>query len=464
MFLTLVPGRRWILGLMIAAVGCRSYAPQPLDPNEILARIAEERDTAAQGEVVSLREAVDLMRSYNPRLQEARAAYATERAVADVKTPLPNPTLDLAPLFTDVASLGSDRWGGDLGLGWTIVVAGKLRLNDELNAIRAEAASVEVAATAREEYLALRGEMLDLAMAARIDDATNTLYRTAQRAAAAVRAMVRATQGTALDVLQFEQELYNAEADLAVSAEVTAVARATLGARTGVAPDAFERADAPPLPALLPDRDELGQRMLRDHPALSRLRALYAVAEKELQIEIARQYPDINIAELYASEEGANKYGIGIGIELPLFDRNQPAIARADAHRNEIRAQFEAQVRRGLGDIDTAYGRLRARRRQLEILDTKLEPATKRTLAMARRAVEVGSVDGLQFLTVVKDNRRIRIRVLETRQEVLNSWADLEAACGSPLLVFRDEPSDSDGPASTEEPADPDTEKKENVK
>jgi len=458
MFSTPVPGRRWVLGLVIVAAGCRSYAPKPLDPDEVLARIAQERDTAAKGDVVSLREAAELMRKYNPHLQEVRAAYATEQAVADVKTPLPNPTLDLAPLYTNVASLGSDKWGGDFGLGWTILLAGKRRLTDELNAIRAEAASIDVMASEREEYLALRGEMLALGMAGRIDQASDTLYRTAERALQAVRAMVRATQGTALDVLQFELELYQAEADLATSQEVTVVARAMAAARAGVSPDAFTRTDVPSLPSALPDRGELRKRMLRDHPVLARLRGEYAVTEKELQLEIAHQYPDLNIAGLYERDSGANTFGIGIGIELPVFDRNQPGIARADAHRNELRLRFEAQVRRSLADIDTAYGQLAARVRQLGIIRDKLEPATRRTLDVARRSLDAGSVDGLQFLTVVKDNRRLRIRSLRTEQGVLEAWAQLEAACGSPMLVFPDEPT------KTNDPDEANAESKENVK
>ena len=443
MFFTLDRGRRWILGLVITAAACRSYAPQPLDPDEILARIAEERDTAADGEVVSLREAAALMRQYNPHLQRVRAAYATEQAVADVKTPLPNPTLEVAPIFTDVASLGSQKWGADVGLGWTILLAGKRRLTDELNAIRAEAASIDVVATEREQYLALREEMLKLAMAGRIDAASETLYRTAEIALRSIRAMVRASQGTALDVLQFEQELFQAEVDLASSQEVTAVARANVAARAGVAPAAFQRADVPRLPTQLPDRAALQERMLRDHPALARLRAAYLVAEKELQLEIARQYPDLNIAGLYSNEEGDNKYGIGIGIELPVFDRNQPAIARADAHRTEIRSRFEAQVRQGLADIDTARGQLAARVRQLTIIREKLEPATARTLEVARLSYDAGSADSIQFLTVVKDNRSLRIRTLRTEQAVLEAWAQLETACGSPMLVFPEEPGEA---------------------
>ncbi|MHC4954318.1 MAG: TolC family protein [Planctomycetota bacterium] len=446
MLFRFAPGRRWVLGLALATAGCRSYAPQPLEPEKILAHIAEERESAAATEVVSLREAADLMRRYNPRLQEVRAAYAVEQAVANVKQPLPNPTLDFAPIFTDLGSLGSDRWGGDLALGWTIVLGGKIRLMNELNAIRAEAAAVDVHAAERDEYLKLRSEMIALAMAGRIQAAGETLYKTAESSLAAVRNLVEAAQGTAIDVIQFEQQLYQAEADLAVASEEQAVAQAEVAARAGVGIAAFAAAEPPVLPTDVPTVRELGERTLRDHPELARLRALYAVAEKELQLELAYQYPDLNIAGLAERDEGTNKYGIGFGIELPVFDRNQPGIARADAYRNEIRARFEAEVRRALAEIDRAHGLLKARRRHLSVVENKLGPSTKRALDVARQSVNAGVVDGLRFLSVVQSNRQIQIRILKTQKQVFEAWTALETACGSPLLVFPEGPGQPNGP------------------
>ena len=429
-------GQRWILGVAIAAAGCRSYAPQPLAPDEILRRVAIEREVPLEEDGITLARAAELMREHSPRLQEARAAYRTSQAVADTKTPLPNPRLELVPIFTDVASLGSDRWGGDFALGWTILLGGKRRINDELNAIRAERDLVEVGAAEREEFLALRGDLIHLAMATRIEAAARTLYRTAERALVTVRTMVEAADGTALDVSQFQQELYQAEADLLEGNEVRVEARMAVGARAGVDGAAFPSALPPTLPTELPAKAELHERMMRDHPELARLRAEYAVAEKELQAEIAQQYPDLEIAGLYERDEGDNRYGLGIGIELPVFDRNQLGIARADARRNEVRARFAAQVRRALADIDTAHAVLEIRRRRLVVLRDKLEPTARRTLELARRAMDAGSADGLRLLTVVQANRAMRVRVIRNEQGVLDAWSALEHACGSPLLVF----------------------------
>ena len=432
------PGWRWILGAALAVAGCRSYAPQPLDPQEILLQVATEREVPFEEEGVSLARASELMRAHSPRLQEARAAYRTSQAVADTKTPLPNPRLDLAPIFTDVASLGSDQWGGDLALGWTILLGGKRRLNDELNKIRAERDLIDVGATERDEFLALRRDLIHLAMATRIEAAAQSLYKTAERSLTAVRAMVEVADGTALDVSQFQQELFEAEADLLEGSETRMQARMAVGARTGVDGSAFPSAVAPRVPANLPTKMDLRARMMRDHPELARLRAEYAVSEKELEAELAEQYPDLDIGALYERDEGDNRSGIGIGIELPIFDRNQLGIARTDARRNEVRDRFAAQVRRSLADIDSAHGVLEIRRRRLAILRDKLQPTARRTLELARRALEVGSADGLRLLTVIQNNRSMRVRVLKNEQQVLDAWSTLETACGSPLLVFPD--------------------------
>ena len=64
------------------------------------------------------------------------------------------------PLFVGGGDvLASGERTIDAALGWSVLLGGRRRLTDDLNAIRAEAAGVEVATVEREEYLALRREI-----------------------------------------------------------------------------------------------------------------------------------------------------------------------------------------------------------------------------------------------------------------------------------------------------------------
>ena len=71
---------------------------------------------------------------------------------------------------------------------------------------------------------------------------------------------------------------------------------------------------------------------LRDnHPELARLRARYEAAEAALRLEISKQFPDLRIGPSAAGDSGDKKtvLGLALGIALPIFDRNQQAIAAA---------------------------------------------------------------------------------------------------------------------------------------
>jgi len=426
---------------ILTLIGCVTYEPQPLDPGEILRRVEETRQSAPEGDVITLGQATALMREHSPRLLDAGATHASARAFADVRTPLPNPSISLLPTFTDFGELlGSDKFGVEAALGWAVLLGGKRRLTDDLNAIRADGAFVELGAVEREEYLALRREFLRLAAAARVVQARRDLESNVVASLEFMKRLVEAAQATALDVREFELETYEAEANVIEATEVQFEAMTDLGARTGVTGDVFRAGEFPGLPSEVPSMRQLQDLMARGHPELARARAEYAIAEKELRLEVAHQYPNLDLGVTYERNGGVDQWGLGFGIEIPVFDRNQPGIARATAHRAEIRTRFETRVNRQLAAIEQAYRRLTARQRRLEIMETKVKPAAARTLELARRTLESGAANALRFLTVMREQMRLRIEMVESEMAVYAAWSDLEQACGAPLLVFPDEP------------------------
>ena len=153
-------GRAAAVCLLALAAGCRSYTAKPLEAQEILDQVAETRRSAAGGEALALSRAAELMREHNPVVRNAHAAYKVERAVADVPTPMNNPTITAGPTVLSGGMLTSDLSGVETALGWAMMLGGRRKLTDDLNAIRAESAFVAAGAVEREQYLALRREFL----------------------------------------------------------------------------------------------------------------------------------------------------------------------------------------------------------------------------------------------------------------------------------------------------------------
>ena len=83
-----------------------------------------------------------------------------------------------------------------------------------------------------------------------------------------------------------------------------------------------------PAPVAQPDMQTLLQ-----HPALKAAMAAHDTSEAELQREIRKQYPELEIGPGFEHDGGDSKVGVGIGMNLPLWNRNKEGVAQATATR-----------------------------------------------------------------------------------------------------------------------------------
>ena len=69
--------------------------------------------------------------------------------------------------------------------------------------------------------------------------------------------------------------------------------------------------------------------------------AEYAASESALQVQIARQYPDIHLRPGYELDQNKNKWQLGVSMDLPILNQNQGPIAEAKAKREEIGGEVQ---------------------------------------------------------------------------------------------------------------------------
>ncbi|HUY04913.1 MAG TPA: TolC family protein, partial [Rhodocyclaceae bacterium] len=139
--------------------------------------------------------------------------------------------------------------------------------------------------------------------------------------------------------------------------------------------------------------------------------ARYAASQSALQLEIARQYPDLRIGPGYQWDQGAEKWSLGIGLTLPLFNRNQGQIARAKAQRELAAARFIALQARDIARTERALAGYRA---ALSALDTAQSlSATQQSRAQAaQRRFAAGdsdrsALDQAQLRALAAENTRL---------------------------------------------------------
>lgn len=432
---------RTISLLFLAAASCSyaSHEPVPLPTAAVVEAAAAGREDVPWGEQapLTLRGAAEWLREHGPAMAPLLARYTTELAVARVPTPWPNPVLEAGPLYGFGDDVPSRKWQPFGGLQVPVPTGGRLATADEVNRMRADHARVEALSSWWEQLLALRDAWAGLVLARRELGAQQEASRAAEEAMAMFEKMAAAGSLGSVELGAARLELARIRLDELAAADQAAAAEQQLSALLGCSTaklahvDAAlpERAGDPP--TLVALRATLHERQ----PSLLRLQAEYAVAEAQLQHELALQYPDLVLGGSLQGDPGDRKTvaGLTLGIDLPIFDRNQQGIARALERRETVRAEYEAAASLALGELQAAHEALARSEQASQLAVAELLPAAERQLQATERASLAGLVDGRDVLLARAQLRQARIRVLQAQLAAQRAWVRLERAAGMPL-------------------------------
>jgi outer membrane protein TolC len=72
---------------------------------------------------------------------------------------------------------------------------------------------------------------------------------------------------------------------------------------------------------------EVRRAALQSRPDILAALAEYAASQAALQLEIAKQYPDVHLQPGYQFDQGDSKWSLGLTVELPVLHQNQGPIA-----------------------------------------------------------------------------------------------------------------------------------------
>lgn len=133
---------------------------------------------------------------------------------------------------------------------------------------------------------------------------------------------------------------------------------------------------------------------------------------------------------------------VGAGINVPLwFGKNAAGVraaraelARAEQERVAVSDSIRAQV-------EIARARVRETSHELELIETRVVPATERALASVRAGYEANRSDFLALLTAERDLARARLDRFQAIAMVHMALADLERAIGLEPMSLRQEDS-----------------------
>lgn len=196
--------------------------------------------------------------------------------------------------------------------------------------------------------------------------------------------------------------------------------------------------DAPIAPGSLPIRTVQKAGVL--HRAdIRRTLAEYAAADALVQLEIARQYPDLQFTPSYSFEEGFARYLLNVAIQ-PLQGRRRTKVlvSQAEAEREHSAKQFEALQAHAIGEMDRALEQYKAAYAAWQTAGARLvEIQTQRETA-ARRALEVGEGDRLGLAVVRLESIMAARAKLDALSRVATALGAVEDSMQQPLEAALD--------------------------
>jgi outer membrane protein, heavy metal efflux system len=368
---------------------------------------------------------------FNPTLDLARARLARADAAVVTAGARPNPTLGISPGIPSPYLLTLD-------FAFPIETAGKRVYRVQSARNLDQAARLDLADSAWTVLSGVRLALLNYLLASR----NLELIRSEEQ--------VRADQVNILEQILSAGEIPRLDVDLARiglsktkvtvrSAEGQAAdAKAALAAAVGIPVAGLQDAEFSwPDMDTPPNSESLSAAKIQRDAVLNRLDvrrslAQYAAAEADLQLEIAKQYPDINLGPGYTYEEKHSFFTVGLSSAIPLFNRNQGPIAEAEARRREAAAAFaqtQAQViaksERALAVYTAGLREVAEAQSLYQLQETQLQTVQQAIRAGAENRL---SLDGVQIqLSLLA---RARLDAIGRAQRALG---DLEDAVQRPL-------------------------------
>lgn len=383
---------------------------------------------------------------YHPELDVARARWAVAKAGRKTAAERPNPTLSVSPAY-DATTVIPSPWLVTATLDIPIETAGKRGYRIAEAGRLSEAARLNIAAVAWQVRSRLRRALLDLYTARETEalvrdqqfiQAENVRLLEHQEAAGAVSAFELtqariAADSTRLLLRDAERQHAEAQAQLAEAVGVPAAALA------GVE---FSFAGLNDLPAEVPAEAARRQALLNRPDILGAL-AEYNASQSALQLEIAKQYPDVHLNPGYIFDQGDNQWSPGLTVMLPVLSQNKGPIAEAEARRAVAAANFNALQAHVVADIERAVAAYRVtlqKSQDADAIERNLKQQEKTAQAMLE-AGEISKSDLAALRLQLSASALARLDALTKSQQALQQLEDaLQSPLGLPDSLWQRQP------------------------
>lgn len=238
----------------------------------------------------------------------------------------------------------------------------------------------------------------------------------------------------------YRVEFLRVEAALEAAKGDAAQKRVALATAAGIPPEAlvnwkveYTALDTPPSDISLSLR-QVQRAGLLHRIDIRRTLVEYAAADAALRLEIARQYPDVQLTPTYGFEEGFARYTFSSLLgALPVFNRNQGPILAAEARRQQVEARFRMLQSQTIGEMGKALALYQSALKEWRQESERVTTLQREREQAARRALAVGHGDRLSLALAQLETNTAAIAQMDALVRVQTALGALEDSVQQPL-------------------------------
>ena len=411
------------------------------EPKEILSELKESRKLSSSGKTFKFSDAEKLMSERNRILKHLKLEYEKLQKISEIKTPLPNPTLEVGPAFgSRLGETSASSTQPFVGLGFSIPLGPRLARNDDLNKAKAFQAYNNIVIEHRQLYFELREAYVNYQLSKQMLEVIGKLQNTLQVSKKTTEKLIEIGSATKLGLSQVKLQIKELKIQEFEYKSILEESIAKLALLVDAEPATFKelKVQSIELEEIRLPFEKVSSISVDNNLELAKEEMLFHLSDYELKLELAKQYPDLNIGISSEDEVGEKMRTISIpfSIELPVFDRNQQAISEAFSNRQISLESYKTVLAQTLTVLEQSFKQYQNSRSKNNLMEKELLPLSQETVLDAEKSLKFGSIDVLRYLDLVTQNQRYQLEAISLQKDLWEKVIALEKTAGVPLVKF----------------------------
>ena len=180
---------------------------------------------------------------------------------------------------------------------------------------------------------------------------------------------------------------------------------------------------------------DLRDKGLAARPDLKAAKLAERAADLSIRLQDAQRIPDLSLgAGVTEIPEGGSNYTFGVGIVLPVHDRNQGERAKARIEKEKALNQEALITNQIVGDVDKAFVAFQLQRRRVDLYRTGVLTKVNDIQNLTEYSLKAGESSILELLDAIRTRRDTLAGFYQALFDYQSALLDLELATATPII------------------------------